>query len=96
MDIVPSCRLRDLLEALILILPMQFGDLHSRCSGLAQNIENSHCIAMMEAVNGAKDLNVSVTVPAIEESRSGMYKEFRFGRQKAAHDTYEWTQSERN
>ncbi|GKC81292.1 1,4-alpha-glucan-branching enzyme 1, chloroplastic/amyloplastic-like protein isoform X3 [Tanacetum coccineum] len=30
----------------------------------AQNIENSHYSAMMEAVNGAKDLNVSV--PAIE------------------------------
>ncbi|GKD23152.1 hypothetical protein Tco_1224855 [Tanacetum coccineum] len=42
MDIVPSCGLRDLLEALMLILPMQFGHLHSRCSGPAQNIQNSH------------------------------------------------------
>ncbi|KAI3730260.1 hypothetical protein L1987_61429 [Smallanthus sonchifolius] len=32
----------------------------------AQNIESSHCITMMEAVNGGKDLHVSVTMPAIE------------------------------
>nr|GEZ04261.1 feruloyl CoA ortho-hydroxylase 1-like [Tanacetum cinerariifolium] len=73
MDIVPICRLRDLLEALMLIFPMQFGYLRSRCSRLAQNIENSHCIAMMEAVNGAKDLNVSVTVLAIEVSGASLF-----------------------
>lgn len=32
----------------------------------AQNIESSHCITMMEAVNDGKDLHVSVTMPAIE------------------------------
>ncbi|GKC00331.1 hypothetical protein Tco_0986467 [Tanacetum coccineum] len=63
-EVFPNCRLRDLLEALMLILPKQFGHLHSRCSRPAQNIENSHCSAMMEDVNDAKDLNVSV--PAIE------------------------------
>ncbi|GKC30164.1 hypothetical protein Tco_1037458 [Tanacetum coccineum] len=30
------------------------------------------------------------------ESRSAIYKEFRIGCRKAADDTYEWTQSERN
>ena len=29
----------------------------------AQNIESSHCITMMEAVNGGKDLHISVTIP---------------------------------
>ncbi|GKB28890.1 hydroxymethylglutaryl-CoA reductase, class I/II, partial [Tanacetum coccineum] len=33
---------------------------------LAQNIQNSHRVAMMEVVNGGKDLSVSVTMPAIE------------------------------
>lgn len=32
----------------------------------AQNIESSHCITMMEAVNGGKDLHISVTMPCIE------------------------------
>nr|KJB12364.1 hypothetical protein B456_002G014700 [Gossypium raimondii] len=32
----------------------------------AQNVESSHCITMMEAVNGGKDLHVSVTMPSIE------------------------------
>lgn len=32
----------------------------------AQNIESSHCITMMEAVNNGKDLHVSVTMPSIE------------------------------
>lgn len=32
----------------------------------AQNIESSHCITMMEAVNDGKDLHVSVTMPCIE------------------------------
>lgn len=32
----------------------------------AQNIESSHCITMMEAVNDGKDLHVSVTMPSIE------------------------------
>lgn len=32
----------------------------------AQNVESSHCITMMEPVNGGKDLHVSVTMPSIE------------------------------
>lgn len=32
----------------------------------AQNIESSHCITMMEAVNDGKDLHISVTMPSIE------------------------------
>lgn len=32
----------------------------------AQNIESSHCITMMEALNDGKDLHISVTMPSIE------------------------------
>ena len=32
----------------------------------AQNVESSHCITMMEAVNDGKDLDISVTMPSIE------------------------------
>jgi hydroxymethylglutaryl-CoA reductase (NADPH) len=32
----------------------------------AQNVESSHCITMMEAVNEGEDLHVSVTMPSIE------------------------------
>lgn len=32
----------------------------------AQNIESSHCITMMEAVNDGRDLHISVTMPSIE------------------------------
>ncbi|PNT69303.1 hypothetical protein BRADI_3g53227v3 [Brachypodium distachyon] len=32
----------------------------------AQNVESSQCITMLEAVNGGKDLHVSVTMPSIE------------------------------
>lgn len=32
----------------------------------AQNVESSHCITMMEAVNGGKDLHISVTMPSVE------------------------------
>ncbi|MFQ6630067.1 hypothetical protein Gotur_007562 [Gossypium turneri] len=32
----------------------------------AQNVESSHCITMMEAVNDGKDLHVSVSMPSIE------------------------------
>lgn len=32
----------------------------------AQNVESSHCITMMEAVNNGQDLHVSVTMPSIE------------------------------
>lgn len=32
----------------------------------AQNVESSHCITMMEAVNGGKDLHISVSMPSIE------------------------------
>ncbi|XP_073152124.1 3-hydroxy-3-methylglutaryl coenzyme A reductase 1-like [Henckelia pumila] len=37
----------------------------------AQNIESSHCITMMEAVNNGKDLHVSVTMPSIEVGTIG-------------------------
>ncbi|KAJ9550287.1 hypothetical protein OSB04_014332 [Centaurea solstitialis] len=37
----------------------------------AQNIESSHCITMMEAVNDGKDLHVSVTMPSIEVGTVG-------------------------
>ncbi|KAI7740583.1 hypothetical protein M8C21_015299 [Ambrosia artemisiifolia] len=37
----------------------------------AQNVESSHCITMMEAVNGGKDLHISVTMPAIEVGTVG-------------------------
>lgn len=32
----------------------------------AQNVESSHCITMMEAMNDGKDLHISVTMPSIE------------------------------
>uniref|UniRef100_A0AB10JBP1 3-hydroxy-3-methylglutaryl coenzyme A reductase n=1 Tax=Cannabis sativa TaxID=3483 RepID=A0AB10JBP1_CANSA len=37
----------------------------------AQNIESSHCITMMEAINNGKDLHVSVTMPSIEVGTVG-------------------------
>ncbi|KAM5562827.1 3-hydroxy-3-methylglutaryl-coenzyme A reductase 2-like [Rosa sericea] len=37
----------------------------------AQNIESSHCITMMEAINDGKDLHVSVTMPSIEVGTVG-------------------------
>jgi hydroxymethylglutaryl-CoA reductase (NADPH) len=37
----------------------------------AQNVESSHCITMMEAVNGGQDLHVSVTMPSIEVGTIG-------------------------
>lgn len=37
----------------------------------AQNIESSHCITMMEAVNNGIDLHVSVTMPSIEVGTVG-------------------------
>ncbi|CAL0307506.1 unnamed protein product [Lupinus luteus] len=37
----------------------------------AQNIESSHCITMMEAVNGGRDLHISVTMPSIEVGTVG-------------------------
>ncbi|KAK4759852.1 hypothetical protein SAY87_022983 [Trapa incisa] len=37
----------------------------------AQNVESSHCITMMEAVNGGQDLHVSVTMPSIEVGTVG-------------------------
>nr|GMC92236.1 3-hydroxy-3-methylglutaryl-coenzyme A reductase-like [Ipomoea batatas] len=36
-----------------------------------QNIESSHCITMMEAVNDGKDLHISVTMPSIEVGTVG-------------------------
>ncbi|KAF9598060.1 hypothetical protein IFM89_024047 [Coptis chinensis] len=42
---------------------------------LAQNIESSHCITMMEAVNEGKDLHISVTMPSIEVEYTGANKE---------------------
>lgn len=32
----------------------------------AQNIESSHCIIMMEAINSGHDFHISVTMPSIE------------------------------
>jgi len=37
----------------------------------AQNVESSHCITMMEPVNGGQDLHVSVTMPSIEVGTIG-------------------------
>ncbi|XP_030524077.1 3-hydroxy-3-methylglutaryl-coenzyme A reductase 1-like [Rhodamnia argentea] len=37
----------------------------------AQNVESSHCITMMEAVNDGKDLHVSVSMPSIEVGTVG-------------------------
>ncbi|OAY61019.1 3-hydroxy-3-methylglutaryl-coenzyme A reductase 3 [Manihot esculenta] len=37
----------------------------------AQNVESSHCITMMEAVNGGKDLHISVSMPSIEVGTVG-------------------------
>ncbi|KAE8662292.1 3-hydroxy-3-methylglutaryl-coenzyme A reductase 1 [Hibiscus syriacus] len=37
----------------------------------AQNVESSHCITMMEAVNDGMDLHVSVTMPSIEVGTVG-------------------------
>ncbi|KAI4388525.1 hypothetical protein MLD38_000845 [Melastoma candidum] len=37
----------------------------------AQNVESSHCITMMEAVNNGKDLHISVTMPSIEVGTIG-------------------------
>ncbi|KAJ8453077.1 hypothetical protein Cgig2_014840 [Carnegiea gigantea] len=37
----------------------------------AQNVESSHCITMMEAINDGKDLHVSVSMPSIEVGTVG-------------------------
>ncbi|XP_030446959.1 3-hydroxy-3-methylglutaryl-coenzyme A reductase 1 [Syzygium oleosum] len=37
----------------------------------AQNVESSHCITMMEAVNEGKDIHISVTMPSIEVGTVG-------------------------
>ncbi|OAY74348.1 3-hydroxy-3-methylglutaryl-coenzyme A reductase 3 [Ananas comosus] len=37
----------------------------------AQNVESSHCITMVEAVNERKDLHISVTMPSIEVGTVG-------------------------
>ncbi|PWA43628.1 3-hydroxy-3-methylglutaryl coenzyme A reductase [Artemisia annua] len=37
----------------------------------AQNVESSHCITMMEAINNGKDLHISVTMPSIEVGTVG-------------------------
>ena len=37
----------------------------------AQNVESSHCMTMMEAVNDGKDLHISVTMPSIEVGTVG-------------------------
>ncbi|GAA0185041.1 reductase [Lithospermum erythrorhizon] len=37
----------------------------------AQNVESSHCITLMEAVNDGKDLHISVTMPSIEVGTVG-------------------------
>ncbi|KAE9613197.1 hypothetical protein Lal_00027319 [Lupinus albus] len=37
----------------------------------AQNVESSHCITMIEAVNDGKDIHISVTMPSIEVGTVG-------------------------
>ncbi|KAG4964587.1 hypothetical protein AAZX31_14G042100 [Glycine max] len=37
----------------------------------AQNVESSHCLTMMEAVNDGRDLHISVTMPSIEVGTVG-------------------------
>lgn len=37
----------------------------------AQNVESSHCITLMEAINDNKDLHISVTMPSIEVGTVG-------------------------
>ncbi|KAK2375662.1 3-hydroxy-3-methylglutaryl-coenzyme A reductase [Trifolium repens] len=37
----------------------------------AQNVESSHCMTMMEAVNDGKNLHISVTMPSIEVGTAG-------------------------
>ncbi|XP_006660275.2 3-hydroxy-3-methylglutaryl-coenzyme A reductase 3 [Oryza brachyantha] len=37
----------------------------------AQNVESSHCITMLEAVNDGNDLHISVTMPSIEVGTVG-------------------------
>ncbi|KAJ4747425.1 3-hydroxy-3-methylglutaryl coenzyme A reductase [Rhynchospora pubera] len=37
----------------------------------AQNVESSHCITMLEAINGGRDLHISVTMPSIEVGTVG-------------------------
>ncbi|XP_010537243.1 PREDICTED: 3-hydroxy-3-methylglutaryl-coenzyme A reductase 1 [Tarenaya hassleriana] len=37
----------------------------------AQNVESSHCITMMEAINDGNDLHVSVTMPSLEVGTVG-------------------------
>ncbi|XBH92960.1 hypothetical protein VPH35_083981 [Triticum aestivum] len=37
----------------------------------AQNVESSQCITMLEAVNGGRDLHISVTMPSIEVGTVG-------------------------
>ncbi|GLJ22301.1 hypothetical protein SUGI_0419540 [Cryptomeria japonica] len=37
----------------------------------AQNVESSHCLTMMEGVNGGKDLHISVSMPCIEVGTVG-------------------------
>ncbi|KAG9142928.1 hypothetical protein Leryth_006200 [Lithospermum erythrorhizon] len=37
----------------------------------AQNVESSHCITMMEAINNGEDLHISVTMPSIEVGTVG-------------------------
>lgn len=36
-----------------------------------QNVESSHCITIMEAVNDEKDLHISMTMPSIEVGTIG-------------------------
>lgn len=45
----------------------------------AQNVESSHCITMMEAVNNGRDLHISVTMPSIEVIIYTLYSVFLHG-----------------
>eukprot|EP00897_Mesotaenium_endlicherianum_P009773 jgi/Mesen1/8824/ME000053S08232 len=37
----------------------------------AQNVESSHCLTMMEPINGGQDLHISVTMPSVEVGTVG-------------------------
>jgi hydroxymethylglutaryl-CoA reductase (NADPH) len=39
----------------------------------AQNVESSHCMTMLEAINDGKDLHISVTMPCIEVNSFSLF-----------------------
>lgn len=52
----------------------------------AQNVESSHCITMMEAVNEGKDIHISVTMPSIEVNNLSFSFQTILGRLFFFHD----------